>query len=347
MAHIWVRAEERAMEQRVALAPEGVTALRAAGFSVTVEESPDRAIAIAEYAKAGARIMPAFSWMDAPSDVIVLGLKELNEDGPDLRHRHIMFGHAYKGQPDGPALLARFKRGGGTLYDLESLVDENGRRVAAFGYWAGFAGAAVGVMAWCAQQTESPLCAIGSYASKDELLGTLREMLGRQRFKTIVIGAKGRVGSGAVELCRTLGLPVTEWDMAETAHGGPFPEILDHQMFVNCILAAPGVPLFVPKDAAERARKLSVIADVSCDPGSDYNPIPVSKRSTTFDAPIVRVAASPQPLDVMAIDNLPSMLPLESSFDYAAQLLPSLLQLSNIHTGVWARAHQIFESHLK
>ena len=51
-----------------------------------------------------------------------------------------MFGHAYKGQHSGRALLQRFKAGGGTLYDLEYLVDEDGRRVAAFGYWAGYAG---------------------------------------------------------------------------------------------------------------------------------------------------------------------------------------------------------------
>ena len=54
-----------------------------------------------------------------------------------------MFGHAYKGQPAGQVLLRRFRDGGGTLYDLEYLTDETGRRVAAFGYWAGYAGAAL------------------------------------------------------------------------------------------------------------------------------------------------------------------------------------------------------------
>lgn len=345
MAHIWVRAEERAMEQRVALAPDGVAALREAGHVVTVEQSANRAIQIDDYAKAGATIVPAFSWMDAPDDVIVLGLKELNEDGPDLRHRHIMFGHAYKGQPDGPALLARFKRGGGTLYDLESLVDEDGRRVAAFGYWAGFAGAAVGVMAWCAQQRGTQLGPVATFTGKDALLAELKSMLGDARFRTIIIGAKGRVGTGAGDLCHALGLETTEWDMAETAHGGPFPEILEYEMFVNCILAAPGVPIFIPQTAVEQARKLSVIADVSCDPGSDYNPVPIYENSTTFADPIERVADQPFPLDVMAIDNLPSMLPVESSLDYAAQLLPSLLGLDALNKGVWVRAKGVFDAH--
>jgi hypothetical protein len=42
----------------------------------------------------------------------------------------------------------------------------------------------------------------------------------------------------------------------------------------------------------------------------------------------------------MAIDNLPSLLPRESSEDYAAQLLPSLLTLGAIGDGEWARAQR-------
>ena len=59
----------------------------------------------------------------------------------------------------------------------------------------------------------------------------------------IVIGALGRVGTGASDLCEHLSIPVTKWDMAETATGGPFPEILDHTFFFNCIFARPGTPV--------------------------------------------------------------------------------------------------------
>jgi saccharopine dehydrogenase (NAD+, L-lysine-forming) len=51
------------------------------------------------------------------------------------------------------------------------------------------------------------------------------------------------------------------------------------------------------------------------------------------------------PLDVTAIDNLPSLLPVESSRDYAAQLLPSLLTLGQIDSGVWGRALAEFQRH--
>jgi saccharopine dehydrogenase (NAD+, L-lysine-forming) len=39
------------------------------------------------------------------------------------------------------------------------------------------------------------------------------------------------------------------------------------------------------------------------------------------------------------------LLPLESSQDYAAQLLPSLLTLGQIDSGVWGRARAEFQRH--
>ena len=130
--------------------------------------------------------------------------------------------------------------------------------------------------------------------------------------------------------------------MAETASGGPFPEVLAHDIFLNCILARPGTPVFVPASAKTTPRRLSVIGDVACDPDSDFSPIKVYDRTTTWDDPALRVHASPV-LDVTAIDNLPSMLPAESSEDFGEQLLPHLLTLNAIDKGVWARAKTWFD----
>ncbi|MCA8867026.1 MAG: saccharopine dehydrogenase [Rhodobacteraceae bacterium] len=350
--HLWIRAEQRNSEQRVGVTPDGVRQLMAAGFRMTVEESSCRAIPIDEYQKTGCEIALENSWPQAPQGAIILGLKELPEDGTPLIHRHIMFGHAFKGQADGPALLARFRQGGGALYDLEYLTEESGRRVAAFGYWAGFAGAAVAMKVWAAQQAgDLPGPArIDAYANKNALLAELAGDLaagignGAKPPRAIIIGANGRVGTGAGDLLAEMGLEITRWDMAETASGGPFPEILSHEIFVNCVLAMPGIPVFVPKSAITAERKLSVIADISCDPNSAYNPIPIYTHATSFADPVIRVAANPK-LDVTAIDNLPSLLPLESSQDYAAQLLPSLKTLDQINSGVWARARAIFDKH--
>ncbi len=145
-------------------------------------------------------------------------------------------------------------------------------------------------------------------------------------------------------------MPVTRWDKAETAHGGPFPEVLAHDIFLNAILAMPGCPVFVPADTPSRPRRLTAIGDIACDPTSDFSPIKVYGRTTTWDDPVIRVHDAP-PLDVMAIDNLPSMLPRESSEDFARQLLPHLLALDALDQGapektVWGRAFKTFQHHI-
>jgi len=348
--HLWVRAEQRANEDRVGLTPQGAKSLLDAGLRVSVEDSKNRIIPIAEYAAVGCKIVAENSWPSAPADAIIFGLKELPEDGTPLTHRHIMFGHAFKGQHSGQILLQRFKAGGGALYDLEYLLDDTGRRVAAFGYWAGFAGAAVTLMAWIAQQRGAAPCGpVSAYANKTLLLDDLAQSLDAvttERPSAIVIGALGRVGTGAADLCQAMGIAVTKWDMAETASGGPFPEILNHDLFFNCILARPGTPVFVPRDATNAPRKLTAIGDIACDPDSDYNPIPVYDRATTWAEPVNRVATDPV-LDVMAIDNLPSLLPLESVQDYAAQLLPTLQNLPQINeNAVWTGVKSTFDLHV-
>ena len=128
MTHLWVRAEQRPNEERVGLMPDGAAALIAAGLRVTVEDSSVRAIALDGYKLAGCEIAAENSWPQAPADAIIFGLKELPEDETPLRHRHIMFGHAYKGQPSGRILLRRFIKGRGTLYDLEYLVETRVRK---------------------------------------------------------------------------------------------------------------------------------------------------------------------------------------------------------------------------
>jgi saccharopine dehydrogenase (NAD+, L-lysine-forming) len=345
MTHIWVRAEQRQNEERVGITPQGVAALMAQGFSVTVEQSHVRAIPIDGYRATGCAIAPENSWPEAPHDAIIFGLKELPEDGTPLPHRHILFGHAYKGQPSGKVLLKRFLAGGGALYDLEYLVDGSGRRVAAFGYWAGYAGAAVALKCWAAQARGGIAGPVATYTGRDDLLADLaRDMAGLGAPNALVIGAKGRVGTGAADLMEAMGLRVTKWDMAETAHGGPFPEVLAHAIFLNCILARPGCPVFVPRTALTAPRALRVIGDIACDPTSDFSPIKVYGQTTDWAAPALRVAHDPV-LDVTAIDNLPSLLPVESSEDFASLLLPSLLTLNDLSAGVWGRAKALFEQH--
>ncbi len=342
--HYWLRAETHLNEHRSPITPHEARTLKQAGMRITVERNPDRACKDADFAALGCDMVDAGTWVNAPSDTVILGLKDIPVADFPLRHKHIQFAHVYKGQDGADQYLNRFNAGGGTIYDLEFLVDQNGRRHAAFGYWAGFAGAAAGLMAWIAQTKGTIASEISSYPDKTTLIAELKTNIAsaNEQPDALVIGALGRVGTGACDLFAALDIPVTKWDMNETKSGGPFPEIRDHTIFLNCILASPETPLFFGKDDIAKDRKLRVITDISCDPTSSYNPVPVYDDVTSFGAPAVRVAESP-PLDVVAIDNLPSMLPLESSQDYASQLLPLLLSFTTDEDGTWARAKAVFD----
>lgn len=191
---------------------------------------------------------------------------------------------------------------------------------------------------------------LSSYSSQQVLVKELRDELNRAVEKSgkkptvIIIGARGRVGTGASDLAVELGLEVTGWDMEETAKGGPFAEVLAHDIFVNCVLVNQAIPPFITQESLlEADRKLSVISDVSCDPFGPHNPIPLYSQCTTFHAPTLRITNAPKSLDLIAIDHLPSMLPAESSEDFAHQLLPHLLNLGDPGNGVWSRALELFQ----
>lgn len=81
--------------------------------------------------------------------------------------------------------------------------------------------------------------------------------------------------------------------MEETKAGGPFKEILDVDIFVNCIYLMNKIEPFVTRQFIEKqgghARRLSVIVDVSCDTTNPNNPIPIYNINTTFPEPTVDV----------------------------------------------------------
>lgn len=81
--------------------------------------------------------------------------------------------------------------------------------------------------------------------------------------------------------------------MAETARGGPFEEILNVDIFVNCIYLSSQIPAFLTADFIKSRggaeRRLSVVVDVSCDTTNPFNPIPIYNINTTFQRPTVDV----------------------------------------------------------
>lgn len=331
--HLWMRHETRATERRAPLVPQDAARLVAAGARVTIEESPQRVFDIEAYRAGGCEVAPTGSWPQAPDDAHILGIKELPEEPSALRHTHIFFGHAYKGQDGAQDLLARFSAGGGDLLDLEYLTAD-GRRVIAFGYWAGYVGASLGVLA-AGGRLAGPL-----HPMERAELDDLTRGADAAGLRTVVTGARGRSGRGAVDALAVAGAATTRWDRTETV-ALDRDALRSHEMLVNCVLSTVPLAPFVGPEDLTAPRTLRVVADVTCDVTSEHNLVPVNTAVTTWDDPARRVATDPW-LDVIAIDNLPSLLPREASMAFSADLVGLVPELAG-RRGPWREARRAYE----
>jgi saccharopine dehydrogenase (NAD+, L-lysine-forming) len=162
-----------------------------------------------------------------------------------------------------------------------------------------------------------------------------------------VTGGQGRSGRGAHAALAIAGLPVTRWDRRETRDLHKLA-LLGHDILVNCVVTLVPATPFVEAADLERERRLRVLADVTCDVTSATNMLPVNSAITTWDEPARRLhhggAGSP-PLDVIAIDNLPSLLPREASEGFSHDLTPHLLGLADQEpsSGPWHAAAAAFD----
>ncbi|MFE9769589.1 saccharopine dehydrogenase [Streptomyces sp. NPDC005808] len=339
-----MRHESRTTERRAPITPWDAGQLVRNGLRLTVEDSPQRVFPLADYVDAGCVPAPMGSWTSAPDDEYVIGLEELPHKPAQLRHRHIYFGHAYKGQPDAVALLYRFAAGGGTLFDLEHVTDGKGVRRAAFGYWAGYVGAGLAILRWWGRLT-GPLEPL----SRDEFDARLREApdadaRAGQGPTAIVVGALGRSGRGACDALEAAGVTPVRWDATETRNLDR-DALLGHDIFINAVLTTHRVPPFLTEDHLKSGHRLSVISDITCDVGSELSVLPFNDAFTDWLRPVRSLRIGDKPLDVIAIDNLPSLLPTEASEDFSAALTPHLLALSETDP-VWARCREAFTTAL-
>ena len=248
------------------------------------------------------------------------------------------------------------------LYDIEFLTDESGRRISAFGFSAGFAGAAVALLAWSHKIIDpiGSVFAVPEYRSEAALIAAVKALLGfavakngNEYPRILVMGARGRCGQGAIGLCHDAGIPcshVLKWDMAETAAGGPFPEIVASDIFINCVYLQEKVPPLIDFESlAKPDRRLRIACDVSCDYNSPNNPMPIYHQSSTFTQPMLPIDVGCGPsLDVISIDNLPSLVPREASEMFSRPMIPSLRLLHRRHEeGVWTRAEALFRQKVR
>ncbi len=357
---IYLRAETKADEYRTPLVPEDAKKLLEAGYQVLVESSSNRCFKDEAYKVVGCELTKAAEWIHlSPSkNTWILGLKELPTEPTELTGQHIFFAHCFKGQKGSQNLLSRFKRGKGSLFDLEYLTSENGIRLVAFGYWAGYAGATLALIHWLRLQAKIPSHSKleTSKLETRNLHPTNKETIQKQiqelaslvleptvKPRILITGAKGRSGRGAKDALKNISSELLLWDKEETQvlHK---KKILEQDILIHCVCVGhpheqSSEPFLTLADL-ETPKNLNLICDVTCDVGSTNNLLPIYKTLTTWQKPLFSVKDK---LELIALDNLPSLLPKESSLDFSQNLTPLILKLEG---KIWQRCKSHFLNNL-
>lgn len=269
-----------------------------------VQSSETRCFSDQEYMEDGA-IISYHPWYHQGPDTLILGLKELDHLEMLNGHTHVYFSHALKGQAGSTEILEAFRNSKSTLYDLESFARE-GQRILSFGFYAGVVGAFLGIKAFGTDLGPLRPTSLTELAACQPITASIG-----------IVGA-GRTSKGVQRILDSLGLPYT---VLKRGHIDP----TQFDIFFNCICLSPD---YKEKWALDSAKPL-LIVDISCDASKPNSPLPPIR--TTWSEPVYRSGN----LSVIAIDNLPSLIPRESSMDFSS----CMADLIDFHGGpLWVKA---------
>ena len=132
-------------DKRVPLIPGHITRLKQdySEISVHVQRSDIRCYPDSEYNSEGINLVDEISDCD-----ILFGVKEVPIPELIANKTYLFFSHTTKEQPYNKSLLKEILNKKITLIDYEGLTDNNGKRIVAFGRYAGIVGAYNGLFTY-------------------------------------------------------------------------------------------------------------------------------------------------------------------------------------------------------
>lgn len=356
-------------DHRVPLTPKQCKAIQTLypNVEIIAQHSPIRAYKDEEYAAEGIRLSDNLNECD-----IILGVKEVKIDDLIPGKIFMFFSHTIKKQPYNRELLRAILYKKIELIDYEVIKDKHNKRLIGFGRYAGIVGCYNGFRTYGLKHGIYDLKPANKCANRKEMEAELGKVVLPKNMKIVLTGF-GRVGHGAVEvidllpikevtpeefLSRDFNEPVFTHLEAEDYFGRKDGKEFDKSEFYNqpenyvstfsryvtaadmyipCHFWSSRSPfILTQKDLQSSDRRLTVIADISCDIAG---PIASTIRPSKISDPIYGYDPSTgQEVDftqenaiaVMAVDNLPCELPLDASEDFGNELmkhvLPALLK---------------------
>lgn len=304
-------------DARVPLSPEQCVEVQAR-FPVTilVEPSPVRCFSDAEYEAAGIEPSSELSNCD-----VLIGVKEVPVAQLIPNKTYLFFSHTIKKQPYNRGLLQAILAKNIRMIDYETLTDDKGTRLIAFGYYAGVVGAHNGI--WAYGQRTGLFSLPRMFESHD--YAEVKAAYAKVNWPPVrvVLTGGGRVATGAIHNLKDMGFEqVSPADFLQKDFQGPVftqlhaadyvrhhshPETFDKahyyrhgeeyvsvfapyyrraDVFINAIYYDAKAPRFFSVEEMRRPDfRLSVIADLSCDMMPDSS-VPATIKPCKIHAPL-------------------------------------------------------------
>jgi saccharopine dehydrogenase (NAD+, L-lysine-forming) len=303
-------------DSRVVLSPTQIAAMRQEHPEVSfrVQPSPHRCYADEEYRALGIELSEDLSDCE-----LLLGVKEVPINQLIEGKTYCFFSHTIKKQPYNRKLLQEVLARRIELIDWETLTNEQGVRVIAFGRWAGIVGGHNALWTWGKRSGQFNLPRAIDLHDYQQLQRQYTG-LALPPFKMVLTGG-GRVAHGAEEVLQAAGVHKVSHaeflkpgkperavytavdcpDFYRRKDGQPFEWVhyLAHpdqyesafmpwaqaaDVFINAIYWPPSAPRFFQlEDLRDPAFRIRVIADITCDLDGS---VPTTVRATTIDQPL-------------------------------------------------------------
>jgi alanine dehydrogenase len=301
-------------DRRVVFTPEELVRLQSehSEAKIKVETSDIRVFSDEQYADLGIEVTADLSDCD-----VLFGVKEVPVDALIPNKKYFFFSHTIKKQSYNRKLLQAILNKNIELYDHETIVDANNKRLIGFGRYAGIVGAYNGFRAFGIKYDLFTLAKAETLTGKDELIARLK----RQTLPNIkiVLTGQGKVGMGAKEildgmkikqvaiedfLSKQYSEPVyTQIDVLDynkridgsistksdfyknpheyTSDFGRFSKVAD--IFMAGHFHGNGAPDILTREMLQAAdNKIQVVADISCDVDG---PIACTLKASTIAEP--------------------------------------------------------------
>jgi len=331
---IYLRCEINDNEKRTPIIPSDIPKLIYNGFNVYVESSNNRIYSDIEYLNEGA-IITYKPWFHSDFQyALIVGLKEIIELDKLSNHKHLYFAHCYKNQHNSQCILNSFFNSKSIIYDFEYFYNSDKKRLISFGYYAGITGAIITLLHYSLKQNGSQLSKLSHWKN---FYFILMDLLNKKSvFENIsigIVGAYGNCGSGVTFILDRLGL---EYDIYD--RNSDKSNLKSHDILFNCIVLHE-LSTEIWFDENTVFDKNIIISDISCDYSKPNNPINIYSENTTWENPVFQYNDF---VDIIAINNLPSLLPKESSDFFSSKCVELLNCIYKDENLYWKNNELVF-----